>query len=40
MTALWDDKAIRVVKNTGRARHACAGVNHFSAQEGDLLTDC
>ncbi|WP_339058331.1 hypothetical protein [Candidatus Regiella endosymbiont of Tuberolachnus salignus] len=40
MTALWDDKAIRVIKNTGKPCYACAGVNCFSAQEGKVLTDC
>ncbi|WP_339056649.1 hypothetical protein [Candidatus Regiella endosymbiont of Tuberolachnus salignus] len=40
MTALWDDKAIRVVKNTGKPCYACAGVNCFSAQEEEVLTDC
>lgn len=38
---LWDDKAIRVVKNTGNPCSGCGEGNQFSAvHNAVLLTDC
>ncbi|WP_236851564.1 hypothetical protein [Candidatus Sodalis pierantonius] len=40
MLQLWDDRAIRVVKNTGKVCAGCEKLHALTDEGQGILTDC
>ncbi|MBT9431049.1 hypothetical protein JZM24_00640 [Candidatus Sodalis endolongispinus] len=40
MSQLWDDRAIQVVKNTGKVCAGCEKLHALTAEDQGTLTDC